>query len=122
MKEGQSCFDSIIKNSLIIAKGSYVMTVNDRFYLINKIFKEGNSILCDVFEVEPKQKLQFIMGGKRRSIPHFFHSCIKYNLLTINSEEIIEKVIFIPEFENQISTFKDPTVGFLVVPMFKYHN
>ena len=129
-EDGKECFHSIKNKYWLIKskeandteKDCYVMTSDYRFFLIKRIFKENNCIMCDGFEVVAEQTLQLIMGGKRRSIQHIFHAKIVYQLTTFNAQMIGEKVIFIPEFEDKSSQISNSSIGFVIRTVYKYHN
>lgn len=75
----------------------------------------------DAFEVEPSQMLKFKMLNKMRSVSHIFHVIVNYQIVALNVEMIAEKVIYLPEFNDNTSTIKDQS-GFIVRTIHLFHN
>lgn len=75
--------------------------------------KNNNLIMCERFEIIKEDNMKFILNKKLYTLPHIYHAHINYKLIAFPSNSIIEKVMFLPEFEKNSSLIKDSSIGYI---------
>lgn len=122
----------LVKNSLRVNSASkqirssssdyIVWTTNNECFEIKRHFADGDKLMCEAVRIRLNGNLEVTCLGMRLKIEHIYMAQIETTTCIFDAQTITEKVIFVPAFTPQHSSFEDVRTGFIVRQTIPFHN